>query len=137
MSFILEGAGREASIAQGIWPSVLALAYAFGWQPQGTIPDKDSGILPGNIGLGSYVFNNDQMVTAQDAYNLGVAIEEALAEYPQVENQDVTYSPSADFEYLKTEDKQLLFQRLLQYDPDGYILKLFVEFCKAGEFTIS
>jgi len=133
MGYQLEGAGGEITFAQSIWPPVLAVAAIFGWQPQGTIPDKESGIFPGRASYGAYEYNDGQLVTAEDAHNLGEAIEKALLSLFIGVKQGV---PQTDSDKVRTEEEQRAIQRVMEYDPEGDKLKRFVRFCKAGAFTI-
>ncbi len=56
------------------WPRLLDIARAFGWEPQGTVaPTYEKGEC-----CGTYITNDGQLVTDEDAKALGLALYRAL-----------------------------------------------------------
>jgi hypothetical protein len=71
------------------WPRVLNLAYEYGWKPAGTEITMNIYDLDGKSfkksqreWSGSYMFNDYQEVTKEDASNLAAALQMALVDIP-------------------------------------------------------
>jgi hypothetical protein len=108
------------------WVRILSLAMFYGWQPLGTrVPSITE--LHGLIFEdwdGTYLTNDGQIVVAEDALRLGIALEKSLDDIPDF-NLEV-YPPDLDrinpFEYFAGDEKRRLAE--------------FIEFCRLGSFLI-
>ena len=117
------------------WRRIYCLARMYGWEPTGTVSDGESQ---------GYFLNDGQLVTREDALELGRAIAMAI---PDLEDENPSNDPEAQFgwfwelEMWKRNEKSIEEGKR---DP-AYIffdstwsekLTELVEFCKAGEFRI-
>ena len=117
------------------WRRIYCLARMYGWEPTGTVSDGESQ---------GYFLNDGQLVTREDALELGRAIAMAI---PDLEDENPSNDPEAQFGWFWEAEMAKRVVEALQEgrrDP-AYIffttfwtkkLTKFVEFCKAGEFRI-
>lgn len=108
------------------WTKVLSLALFYGWRPMGTrVPSITElhGLISDDWD-GSYLTNDGQIVVAEDALRLGIALQKSLDDIPDF-NLDA-YSPDLSkitpFEYFAGDEKQQLAD--------------FIKFCRLGSFLI-
>jgi len=73
MGMDLLGRQGDARFSHGAWADCLDRAIAFGWQPEGTVAPQPWA-WPGEKWGGSYLSNDYQHVTDQDARALGEAL---------------------------------------------------------------
>ena len=108
------------------WVKVLSLAMFYGWQPLGTrVPSITE--LHGLIFEdwdGTYLTNDGQIVVAEDALRLGMALEKSLDDIPDfnLEVYPLDLSQINPFEYFAGDKKRHLAD--------------FIEFCRLGSFLI-
>jgi hypothetical protein len=72
------------TFSKQFWAKALELARLYGWQPLGTRPTP--GFDFSNLGadwLGTYMTNDGQVVSAEDAYALAAALERSLDDIPE------------------------------------------------------
>lgn len=75
---ILGNNGQYWSCNQGGWSAYLKVAIAFGWAPEGAFfKDDEAGFGPHPSG--SYMGNDRQLVTDEDARAFGAALRRAIA----------------------------------------------------------
>ena len=104
------------------WPKVLSLAMAYGWKPIGTHPAPRIEVwgLDPEDWDGTYLTNDGQIVVAEDALSLAIALEKALDDIPDfVIEEGPTEHP---FEYFAGDEK-------------GHLVD-FIKFCQLGSFII-
>jgi hypothetical protein len=133
----------------------LELACLYGWRPLGTHPPSilDFHLLNAEWN-GTYLTNDGQIVSAEDARSLAVALEKSLDDIP---DEGVTMDWSIKFwvdddlpEWLSPEERELLEDGLDEHSP-GHLkvhpfaffagdekqqLVHFMRFCRLGSFTI-
>ena|SRR6266508_775168 len=108
------------------WTKVLSLGMFYGWQPMGTrVPSITE--LHGLIDEywdGTYLTNDGQIVVAEDALLLAVALEKSLDDIPDfnLEVYPPDLSKITPFEYFAGDEKQQLAD--------------FIKFCRLGSFLI-
>jgi hypothetical protein len=171
----LSGKGGYFRWGMGAWSEVLELARLFGWVPLGTKPNLDMyAICLGDDDdseerrrlidqyaaewEGSYCYNEHQLVTAEDARNLGDALDRALDDIPDhdaFEGRYVTAPEEGDFvardgtifpagggiRFNGGTLRQEVYKRasiVEKFSGGGSkdCLREFVAFCRAGEFWI-
>lgn len=140
------------------WSRILSLAQFYGWQPMGTLPpylhnlrrptDARGGV---NGWDGTYLRNEGQVVQAEDAFALALALQVALDDIPDV-NPERELSMEDDLpEWLSPAEKALIRDGLEEHEemPLGILpfeyfagdgkqnLTEFILFCMLGEFVIS
>lgn len=115
------------------WLKVLGLAKFYGWQPMGTRPPSslheffnlyeffDLDIEAWN---GTYLTNDGQTVTSEDALSLAIALEKSLDDIPDfnLEGDPPDLSKITPFEYFAGDKKHHLTD--------------FIKFCRLGSFII-
>ena len=69
--------GEQFSISNATWGRYLELAVGEGWEPQGTCKVNDEGDEDTDWG-GAYDLNEGQMLSADDAENLFLALQRAV-----------------------------------------------------------
>jgi hypothetical protein len=117
------------------WRRIFSLARMYGWEPAGTVSDGESQ---------GYFLNDGQLVTREDALELGRATERAI---PDLKEENLVDDPASQFglfwelEIWNRTEKSIEEGRR----DSAYIfidstwsekLTELVEFCKAGEFRI-
>ncbi len=164
MGVDLRGAGSSFRFNWSGWRHVLTMAHVYGWQPAGTQfnvgmyrcleevhaetegEEIDREELERELALsvssweGGYGSNDCQIVTAQDAANIAVALELALDDVPDVNvlaSKTETF-PLANGEYVECIPSGVEVNCFEWFSgPDGkQYLREFIEFCKTGEFSI-
>lgn len=92
--------GRGMSVNWNGWHQMLALAAAFGWDPQGTMAPDDFE----RQWDGTYCSNDFQRVTDADARNIGLALHRALDaarnEMPLTQDQEEALN-GVDLSYMR------------------------------------
>ncbi|HKY52889.1 MAG TPA: hypothetical protein VJM08_01235 [Anaerolineales bacterium] len=139
------------------WAKVLSLAMLYGWQPMGTHPGSRIEVygLDPEDWDGTYLTNDGQVVIAEDALSLAMALEKALDDIPDF-NIELDRAPKSQ------EDEDRLPEWLLpeegiiieegskeqqlnspEIHPFEYFagdekrhLIDFIKFCQLGSFTI-
>lgn len=137
------------------WAKALELARLYGWRPLGTRPTP--GMEFSKLGadwLGTYLTNDGQVVSAEDACALAAALERSLEDIP-----DVTLEPDWDLsrwleddlpEWFSPEEHELMEEELqdglldiLGTHPLAFFagnekpqLVQFIRFCRLGSFEI-
>jgi hypothetical protein len=116
------------------WPKVLALGRMFGWRPAGTIRYAEDG-SPDPGWDGGYVTNDLQVVSTEDAAALADALERALGDIP--DTPQIRTRTIAGMAVLNLDDavnaSPLLFFSLPGAKDH---LRRFIDFCRAGAFSI-
>ncbi len=124
-----------------IWPLILHLAENYGWKPAGTVwgyLDKPENV----VWDGNYWSNDFQMVTEDDAANLGEALESAIKDMHYANLTKKT--PKLEYEkWYSTiddafNDNDYSNEKLFIY-LDRYIFAIqnIINMCKEGHFYIS
>mgnify|MGYP000873561233 FL=1 len=117
------------------WRRIFFLALMYGWKPAGTVGYGDSQ---------TYFLNDGQLVTREDALELGRAIEMAI---PDLKEADPANDPVSQFgSDWELEMWERTFECIVESRRDpAYIffdsiwsqkLTELVELCQAGEFRI-
>ncbi len=140
MGYDFTGKNGGFSLNVSGWPWVYNLAVAYGWRPAGTVGNAHYYAELSGADMndpktqaecdkqdrewdGRYSSNDFQQVTAEDADNLAEALENALRHLPRKEStipENVEVSPIEEFSGLE----------------ERRWLREFIEFCRAGSFTI-
>jgi hypothetical protein len=108
------------------WSRVLSLALFYGWQPMGTRVPSMTEIhgFDAEAWDGTYLTNDGQIVLAEDALSLAIALEKSLDDIPDFNLDD--HSPDLSkinpFEYFAGDEKPQLVD--------------FIQFCRLGSFLI-
>ncbi len=137
------------------WAKALELARLYGWQPMGTRPPSmvDFRILNADWD-GTYLTNDGQVIKAEDALSLAVALEKALDDIPD-DNIEMDWNPKFWIEddlpeWLSPEEKEFIEDGLedelldmMGIHPFEYFagdekrhLAQFIRFCKLGSFVV-
>jgi hypothetical protein len=107
---ILSKTGKYWNCHQSDWINYLNVATVFGWAPEGTFYEDDRGGVDEHF-VGSYLGNDRQMVTDDDARAMAVALNLALttinAGAPMTDNQ------SATLKALALDDNEPFYKDLL------------------------
>ena len=130
MGYDLIGSGKTLSMNIRAWPTILRLAIAFGWKPEGCgpsayYPELEERTPPRTPEgrLKTYFTNDGQTVSATDAMNLAQALDRALQEGAPAMLQD-------DPELLEVDDP---------FSQKGEVCIFVSEvarFCRRGGFAI-
>lgn len=94
----------------------------YGWKPMGTHPAPRIEVwgLDAEDWDGTYLTNDGQIVIAEDALSLAIALEKSLDDIPDF---NIEEGPKADpFEHFAGDKKRQLVD--------------FIKFCQLGSFTI-
>jgi hypothetical protein len=137
------------------WVKALELARSYGWQPMGTQPPSSHDFHLLNADWhGTYLTNEGQMVKAEDAFCLAVALERSLDDIPDA-NIEMDWNPKYWVEddlpeWLSPEEKEMIeegleaeLQDILGIHPfeffagdEKHRLAEFIRFCRLGSFII-
>ena len=109
------------------WTRVLSLGMFYGWQPMGTrVPSMTEihGFHADEAWDGTYLTNDGQIVVAEDALSLAIALEKSLDDIPDfnLEVHPTDLSKINPFQYFAGDEKQHLVD--------------FIRFCRLGSFLI-
>ena len=108
------------------WLRVLSLAMFYGWQPMGTRVPSITELhgLATEAWDGTYLTNDGQIVVAEDALRLRIALKKSLDDIPDFNLEYYTpdLSRITPFEYFAGDEKQQLTD--------------FISFCRLGSFLI-
>jgi hypothetical protein len=137
------------------WAKALELARIYGWQPKGTLsPAVHNFHELGADWNGTYLTNDGQMIKADDALSLAVALEKALDDIPDTKIEidwDPKFWIEDDLpEWLSPAEKELIeegledeFLDIMGIHPfeyfagdEKYHLTQFIRFCKLGSFVV-
>src|SRR5690349_7147166 len=92
MSFWLSRDGEENTfdMSNRAWATTLAIAEVYGWEPLGTVADWEEYGLDG--WSGTYMLNNYQTVTSEDAINLASALSKSVTDrFKKLVGTDLQY----------------------------------------------
>ena len=108
------------------WVKVLSLGLFYGWQPMGTRVPSITEIhgFDADSWNGSYLTNDGQIVVAEDALSLAIALEQSLDDIPDfnLESYPLDLNQINPFEYFAGDEKRRLVD--------------FIRFCRLGSFLI-
>jgi hypothetical protein len=108
------------------WTKVLSLGMFYGWQPMGTRVPSITELhgLNTEDWDGTYLTNDGQIVVAEDALLLAIALEKSLDDIPDfnLEVYPPELSKITPFEYFAGDEKRHLAD--------------FIKFCRLGSFLI-
>ena len=108
------------------WVKLLSLGLFYGWQPMGTRVPSMTEIhgFHDEYWDGTYLTNDGQIVVAEDALALRVALKKSLDDIPDfnLEVYPTDLSSINPFEYFAGDEKQQLVD--------------FIKFCRLGSFLI-
>jgi len=154
------------TLSRDTWSRILSLALFYGWKPMGTQPPfihnlrKPSDAREAGEWDGTYLRNEGQVVTGEDALALAIALRMALDDIPDL-NLDWEYTEEELPEWLSPDERALVqkglehlnfeededesdAEPLLAVLPFEYFagdekqnLVEFIHFCMMGEFVIS
>ena len=121
-----QSAISRQKFSRAAWTRILSLGLFYGWQPRGTRVPSMTEIhgFDTDYWDGTYLTNDGQIVVAEDARALGIALERSLDDIPDFNlgDQLLDESPSNPFEYFAGDEKGQLVD--------------FIKFCKLGSFLI-
>ena len=144
-----------SKFSRQFWTKALELARLYGWQPKGTrLTPKCDFPTAGVDWLGTYLTNDGQRVTAEDAFSLAAALERSLDEIP-----DISIEMDWDFsawleddlpEWLSPAERELMEEEIqdglldiIGTDPleffagdEKHHLVQLIRFCRLGSFEI-
>ena len=136
---------------------MLSLARFYGWQPMGTLPPQTHNLRKpsyanggNNTWDGTYLRNEGQIVRAEDALLLAMALELSLDDIPDVNPERGSASDDDLPEWMSPAEKAMIRngledseQKALGILPFEYFagdgkqnLAEFIRFCTLGEFVI-
>ena len=134
------------------WLRVSGLAATYGWEPEGTtLPPyfaRNMGLADPEEWDGGYGSNDFQIVSDEDARNMGRALHKALGDIPDSDKSDGRNANRERFDLDSPRDHLILITPIEEHNDDcgnleyfsgpkkGYLTR-FVEFCYAGGFTIT
>ena len=143
------------TFSKQFWVKALELARLYGWQPIGTCPTP--GIDFSKLGadwLGTYLTNDGQIVSAEDACALAAALERSLDDIPGARIEpdwDFSLWLEADLpEWFSPAERDLVEEELqdglldimgtppLEFfagDEKPHLIQ-FIRFCRLGSFEI-
>jgi hypothetical protein len=136
MGMDLSGAGGEFFWNFFSWPRLLQIAEEYGWEPAGTLPPEYMEMPEEGQWSGDYTSNDQQTVTAEDAWQLAEALERALDDIPE-EDVLAPYRTETGMIQLTPDTPEI-------DDLDWFCgpkhkdhIRKFLQFCRAGSFQIS
>ena len=131
------------------WRNVLKMALDTGWEPAGT------SIGPETEWCGTYFTNEGQLVTADDAKSIAVALTKAVSFVPDIEQEQrhkniISLGPGESMDdavnEIVSQMSQMSQMSHMNDDEDPYArfsglagkqrLKDFIRFCESGGFVI-
>ena len=138
------------------WAKLLSLAMLYGWQPMGTRPASRIEVsgLDAEDWDGTYLTNDGQIIIAEDASSLAMALEKSLDDIPDF---DIELDRVPKIEEEDENPEWLLPEEgiIIEESPKGQPLDLpaihpfeyfagnekrqlvdFIKFCQLGSFTI-
>jgi hypothetical protein len=143
------------TFSKQFWAKALELARLYGWGPLGT--RSTPGFDFSNLGadwLGTYLTNDGQVVSAEDAYALAAALERSLGDIPDTRVEtgwDFSLWLKADLpEWFSPMERELVEEELqeglldimgtppLEFfagDEKPHLVQ-FIRFCRLGSFEI-
>jgi hypothetical protein len=127
------------------WPLLLRLAKEYGWKPQGTTKPYWEGEPGEPEWEGGYTSNDQQVVAADDALGLAIALEKALPDIPDHEVSGARGGAVVLEEHI---EETLLRELRIAQEAQGNMfaafsggsklrLAEFISFCRSGGFIIS
>ena len=146
MSFLLSNRSTNSlqTLSRETWSRMLSLARFYGWRPMGTLPPQTHNLRKpayergNNTWDGTYLRNEGQIVRAEDALLLAMALELSLDDVPDVNPERDGASTEDLPEWLSPAEKSSLGILPFEYFAgDGkQNLAEFIRFCTLGEFVI-
>ena len=158
MGMDLNGAGGYVRFSNTCWSKIRKLAYDYGWKPQGTEPaqfyDENGGLIKQlcpapDTWSGTYLSNDLQWVTDEDAANIADALQRALDDIPDFDTDEkrVEYGPgelpTSPIERSFVEQGLVINVPNASLSPVEYfsgeakqLVRDFIRFCQAGGFRI-
>jgi len=157
MNYLLSNRSTSSlqTLSRETWSRILGLARFYGWQPMGTLPPYLHNLRKPSYAEhmwdGNYFRNEGQVVQANDAMGLAIALQQSLDDIPD-ENPERELDAKDDLpEWLSPAEKALIRGGLDKHEdlPLGILpfeyfagdgkrnLIEFIRFCKLGEFVIS
>jgi hypothetical protein len=157
MNYLLSNRSTSSlqTLSKETWSRILSLARFYGWQPMGTLPPYLHNLRKPTYAEqgwdGTYLRNEGQVVQANDAMCLAVALQASLDDIPD-ENPERDLGTYDDLpEWLSPAERALIRNGLQKHEeiPLGILpfeyfagdgkrnLIEFIRFCKLGEFVIS
>jgi hypothetical protein len=146
------------TLSRETWFRILGLARFYGWKPMGTLPPFIYNLRKPTYGEGgndrwdgTYLRNEGQIVQAEDAFALAMALQTSLDDIPDV-NPERELTMQDDLpEWLSPKEKAMIRDGLeeIEQSPLGILpfeyfagdgkqnLVDFIHFCRLGEFVIS
>ena len=108
------------------WTKVLSLAIFYGWQPMGTRVPSMTEIhgFDTEYWDGTYLTNDGQIVVAEDALLLAIALEKSLDDIPDF-----------NLRYFSLDLNKITPFEFFAGDEKGQLVD-FIRFCKLGSFLI-
>jgi len=108
------------------WTKVLSLAIFYGWQPMGTRVPSMTEIhgFDTEYWDGTYLTNDGQIVVAEDALLLAIALEKSLDDIPDF-----------NLRYFPLDLNKITPFEFFAGDEKGQLVD-FIRFCKLGSFLI-
>jgi len=103
-----------------MWHRLLELAHEYGWKPSGALPPKDDRLIGHEFpeGMKSYLFNEEQIVTDEDADNLLGALERALEDIQEEQMTEIKFRTLDEYEAPRSAD--LKFHKTLNIPNGGF-----------------
>ena len=119
------------------WVKLLRVAGRYGWRPAGTtLSHSDLADMPGGRWDGNYTTNDGQIVTAEDARALAVALERAVQDVPSRDVIAHHREPSGGIRMAPNPPDIDDLDWFCGPEPKAKI-RAFISYCYAGEFHIS
>lgn len=160
MNYLLSNRSTRSlqTLSKETWSRILGLAKFYGWQPMGTLPPFIHNLRrptyadeANDAWDGTYLRNEGQVVQAEDALALALALQMSLDDIPDVNpERDLTIEDDLP-DWLSPAEKAMIRDGLEEHEPaplgilpfeyfagDGkQNLTEFILFCMLGEFVIS
>ena len=157
MNYLLSNRSTSSlqTLSRETWSRILGLARFYGWQPMGTLPPYLHNLRKPSYAEhmwdGNYFRNEGQVVQANDAMGLAIALQQSLDDIPD-ENPERDLGTDVDLpEWRSPAEKAMIRDNAQKHEeiPLGILpfeyfagdgkrnLIEFIRFCKLGEFVIS
>ena len=157
MNYLLSNRSTSSlqTLSRETWSRILSLARFYGWEPMGTLPPYLHNLRKPSYAEhmwdGTYLRNEGQVVQANDAMGLAIALQQSLDDIPD-ENPDRNLGTNDDLpDWLSPAEKAMIRDNAQKHEeiPLGILpfeyfagdgkrnLIEFIRFCKLGEFVIS
>jgi hypothetical protein len=119
------------------WPKLLRLARAHGWEPKGTSqpPGEEVHFPNGRWDSTNYTSNDGQIVSADDAQALALALERALPHIPDDDALAKYRLPNGNIEIAPNHPPAPDADWFSGAEPKTDV-EQFIAFCRQGSFRI-